>query len=223
MNLNPYFSIPTDTIFTIKVAPAKIGIGATLELGFELKRRGAKKILVVTDKVISEKTDICQRVVDIIRSNGLEVDVWNGVELEPSRQSMERGINYAKREKYDAFVALGGGSSIDTAKVINLYTTWPTEDFFDYIAPPTGKGKEIPGTLKPLIAVPTTSGTGSETTSVAVIDLPEYKLKVGISHEYLLPTLAIIDPLNTTTMPPNVTANTGMDALMHASRCKNVF
>jgi len=216
MNLNSHFSTPTDTIFTIKVAPAKIGIGATLELGFELKRRGAEKILVVTDKVISEKTDICQRLVDAVKSNGLKVDVWDGVEPEPSRHSMEEGISYAKREKYDAFVGLGGGSSIDTAKVINLYTTYPTDDFFDYIAKPTGKGKEIPGTLKPLIAVPTTSGTGSETTSVAVIDLPEYKLKVGISHEYLLPTLAIIDPLNMITMPPSVTANTGMDALMHA-------
>ncbi len=205
-----------DTIFTLRATPAKIGLGSTIEVGYELKRRGVSRVLIVTDKIVHNKTDICQRVVDAVKDEGIEVDVWDGVEPEPSDKSMREAIEYAKNRKYDAFIGLGGGSSIDTAKVSDLYTTYPTDDFLDYIAPPTGKGKPVPGPLKPLIAIPTTAGTGSETTTVAVVDLKDLKLKVGISHEYLLPTLAIIDPLNTVTMPPNVTASTGMDALMHA-------
>lgn len=98
---------------------------------------------------------------------------------------------------------------------MNLYSTHPA-DLLDYINPPIGKGKPVPGPLRPLVALPTTAGTGSEATTVIVLDLLDLHVKTGISHFYIRPTLAIIDPLNTLTMPPMVTAASGMDVLTHA-------
>jgi hydroxyacid-oxoacid transhydrogenase len=142
--------------------------------------------------------------------------VWSGVEPEPSLESIEDGIRFASELKFDAIVAVGGGSAIDTAKLVNLYTSYPTPNILDYLPQPVGAGKPIPGALKPLIAVPTTSGSGSETTPTAVFKVSKDSIKFGISNEYLLPTYAVVDPINTVTMPQNTTASTGLDALMHA-------
>ena len=117
---------------------------------------------------------------------------------------------------YDAFVAVGGGSTIDTAKAVNLYTTYPPADFLDYVNPPIGKGLPVPGPLKPLIAIPTTAGTGSETTGVSIFDLTRLHAKTGIANRRLKPTLGLLDPDNTRTMPPEVAASTGLDILSHA-------
>ncbi len=174
------------------------------------------KALLICGKNIYEKTEIIRNIVKNVESEGIEVGIWNGVEPEPTLESVEEGIEYASDVKFDALVAVGGGSSIDTAKLINLYTTYPTESVLDYIPQPVGKGKPIPGVLKPLIAIPTTSGSGSETTPTAVFTVAESGLKFGLTHEYLLPTLAVVDPINTITMPQQTTASTGLDALMHA-------
>ena len=117
---------------------------------------------------------------------------------------------------YDAFVAVGGGSVIDTAKAVNLYTTYPPADFLDYVNPPIGKGVPVPGPLKPLIAIPTTAGTGSETTGVSIFDLSRMHAKTGIASRRLKPTLGLLDPENTRTMPPQVAASSGLDILSHA-------
>jgi len=201
-----------DATFALRVTPAKIGINATSEVGKELKKLNVKKSLIITGKTVG-KSEICERVVESIKAEGVEVDVWDGVKPEPSKDIVEEGVKDARG--YDAFVALGGGSSIDVAKLINLYTTHPA-DFYDYVPKPVGKGKTVTKPLKPLIAIPTTSGSGSETTCAAVVSLPDLELKVGILHEPMLPTLAIIDPLNVVSAPPSVTASAGMDALMHA-------
>ena len=111
---------------------------------------------------------------------------------------------------------MGGGSTIDTAKAVNLYATYPPADFLDYVNPPIGKGQPVPGPLKPLMAIPTTAGTGSETTGVTIFDLKRMRAKTGIANRRLKPTLGYLDPDNTRTMPPEVAASTGLDILSHA-------
>src|SRR5262249_36138918 len=125
-------------------------------------------------------------------------------------------IAFAKAGAYDGFVAVGGGSTIDTAKAVNLYTCYPPGDFLDYANAPIGKALPVPGPLKPLIAIPTTAGTGTETTGVAIFDLPRLHAKTGILSRRLKPTLGLLDPENTRTMPPSVAASTGLDILSHA-------
>jgi len=204
-----------DVVFSLRMVPIKFGIGAAQETGFELHNLGVKKVLVITDKTISKETQILSNMKYCIEDAGIEVEVWDEVEPEPSSDSMKKAIRFASGGNFDGLIGLGGGSSIDTAKVVNLFTTYPAE-FLDYIAAPIGKDRPVPGKLKPLVAIPTTAGTGSETTGVAITDLTEPKTKSGFSSWHLLPSLAIIDPLNTVMMPPSVTANTGIDALMHA-------
>ncbi|CAD0099488.1 unnamed protein product [Aureobasidium mustum] len=125
-------------------------------------------------------------------------------------------IAFAKPHAPDAFLAVGGGSVIDTAKLMNLYTSFPEADFLDFVNAPLGKGLPIQGKLKPLVAVPTTAGTGSETTGTAIFDLVSKKAKTGIAHRNLKPTLGICDPLNTRTMPSAVHASSGLDVLCHS-------
>ena len=121
----------------------------------------------------------------------------------------------AQAEDFDAFIAVGGGSTMDTAKAANLYSCYPA-DLLDYVNPPIGKGLPVPGPLKPLIAIPTTAGTGSETTGVAIFDFVKMHAKTGIAHRRLKPTLGLIDPENTRTQPPAVAASAGLDVLSHA-------
>ena len=129
---------------------------------------------------------------------------------------MDKAAGYAREQgPWDGFIAVGGGSSIDTAKAVNLMTTDEGE-LMDYINKPIGRAMAPKGQLKPLIAIPTTAGTGSESTAMCVLDVLSMKVKTGISHWRLRPTLAIIDPLVTLTLPPEVTASAGMDIVCHA-------
>ena len=117
---------------------------------------------------------------------------------------------------WDAFVAVGGGSAIDTAKAVNLLTTNPGE-LMDYVNAPGRAGRAAPSSrCEPLVAVPTTTGTGSESTTICVLDVLALKVKTGISHPALRPTLAVVDPALTLTQPAGVTAAAGMDILCHA-------
>ena len=122
----------------------------------------------------------------------------------------------ASQRPFDAFVAVGGGSTIDTAKAVNLYTTYPPADFLDYVNPPIGKGLPVPGPLKPLIAIPTTAGTGSETTGVSIFDLKRMHAKTGIASRRLKPTLGLLDPGEHADHAAAVAASTGLDILSHA-------
>jgi hydroxyacid-oxoacid transhydrogenase len=203
-------------VFTVRNVQVKFGEGVSSEIGYEAKRLLMTKVLVVTDSNLCNQTKIPEYIVGKLEEAGLKVDLYDGTHIEPIDIEVIKGIERARGQGYDGFIGLGGGSSIDTAKMINLYTTYPTEKFKDYISPPTGKGKPVPGPLKPLIAIPTTAGTGSENTPVAVVDLLEEKIKVAVSNQYLLPSFALLDPVLSVSLPPYYTSSTGMDALLHS-------
>jgi hydroxyacid-oxoacid transhydrogenase len=210
-------ALPADpeSVFTYGAPQLKFGPGASDEIGFDLSQYGVRRVLVVTDPGLAA-TGTPQRVADQMARFGIEARVFDGVHVEPTDVSLTAAIDEARESgPWDAFVAVGGGSSIDTAKAINLLTTNPGE-LMDYINVPVGKGQSPAQPLKPLIAVPTTTGTGSESTTICVMDVLALKVKTGISHARLRPTLAVIDPALTLTQPPGVTAASGMDILCHA-------
>ena len=216
MNAPPNYQ-PThpESVFTYGAPQLKFGSGASDEIGYDLSLTGAKRVLVVTDPGLAA-TGTPQRVADQMAQFGIEAHVFAGSHVEPTDESLQRAIDYAKDSgPWDAFVAVGGGSSIDTAKAINLLTTNPGE-LMDYINVPVGKGLAPVNPLRPLIAVPTTTGTGSESTTICVMDVLSLKVKTGISHARMRPSLAVIDPDLTLTQPPGVTAACGMDILCHA-------
>lgn len=204
-----------ESVFTYGAPQLKFGSGAADEIGYDLSLTGARRVLVVTDPGLAA-TGTPQRVADQMAQFGIEAHVFAGSHVEPTDESLQRAIDYAKDSgPWDAFVAVGGGSSIDTAKAINLLTTNPGE-LMDYINVPVGKGLAPVNPLKPLIAVPTTTGTGSESTTICVMDVLSLKVKTGISHARMRPMLAVIDPDLTLTQPPGVTASSGMDIVCHA-------
>ncbi|WP_104522988.1 hydroxyacid-oxoacid transhydrogenase [Blastococcus atacamensis] len=204
-----------ETVFTYGAPQLKFGNGASDEIGYDLSRYGVKRVLVVTDPGVAA-TGHPQRVADQMAQFGIEARVFDGVHVEPTDVSLVAAIEEARSTgPWDAFVAVGGGSSIDTAKAINLLTTNPGE-LMDYVNVPVGKGQAPTEQLKPLVAVPTTTGTGSESTTICVMDVISARVKTGISHARLRPTLAVIDPDLTFTQPAGVTAASGMDILCHA-------
>jgi hydroxyacid-oxoacid transhydrogenase len=181
----------------------------------DFKNMGAKRVCVVTDSNVS-KLDAMKQVVEGLTRESVEFTVFDKVRVEPKDSSIREAIDFAKPYQPDAFLAVGGGSVIDTAKLMNLYTTFPDAEFLDFVNAPLGKGLPITKPLKPLVAVPTTAGTGSETTGTAIFDLVSKKAKTGIAHRNLKPTLGICDPINTRTMPPAVHASSGLDVLCHS-------
>ena len=204
-----------DYAFEMAVASIRFGKGVTREVGMDLADLGAKNVLVVTDRTLRSLPPV-QTVIDSLDASKIRYTIYDRVRVEPTDESFLDAINFAKDAGYDAFVAVGGGSVIDTAKAVNLYTTHPPADFLDYVNPPIGKGLPVPGPLKPLIAIPTTAGTGSETTGVSIFDLSRMHAKTGIANRRLKPTLGMLDPDNTRTMPPEVAASSGLDILSHA-------
>ena len=205
----------SETVFTYGAPQLKFGSGASDEVGYDLSQYGVSRALVVTDPGVAA-TGLPQRVADQMGRFGIEALVFDGSHVEPTDESMQQAIDFARDAgPFDAYVAVGGGSSIDTAKAINLLMTNDGE-LMDYINVPVGKGANPERPLKPLVAVPTTAGTGSESTTVCVLDVLSLKVKTGISHPRLRPTLAVIDPDLTVTQPPGVTASSGMDILCHA-------
>ena len=207
-------TLPTETVFVMEMSPIKFGLGAMDEIGFDAARLGLKKALIFTDRNLAA-AGLPDRVRGLLEEQGIKADVYDGVEVEPSDRSMEDAAEYARTKEFDGLVAVGGGSTIDTCKAANLLTCHPAP-LLDYINKPVGKGVPVPGPLKPLIAVPTTAGTGSETTAVAVTHVIDQNVKAGVSHRLLRPALGVVDPLNTVTAPPEVTAAAGADILTHA-------
>jgi alcohol dehydrogenase class IV len=204
-----------ESVFTYGAPQLKFGSGAADEIGYDLSQTGAKRVLVVTDPGVAS-TGTPQRVADQMGQFGIEAVVFEEAHVEPTDESLAHAVDWAREHgPWDAIVAVGGGSSIDTAKAVNLLTTNPGE-LMDYVNKPFGEGRAPVNALNPLVAVPTTTGTGSESTTVCIMDVLSLKVKTGISHARLRPTLAVIDPALTITQPAGVTAASGMDILCHA-------
>ena len=203
-----------DTAFQMSASNIRFGQGVTSEIGMDLVDMRLKRPLLVIDPALVD-LHAGQTVINSLRQSKIDFQVFDRVSVEPTDKSFQEASEFATAGGFDSFVAVGGGSTIDTAKAANLYSTYPA-DFFDYVNAPIGKGKPVPGPVKPLIAVPTTAGTGSETTGIAIFDYVARRAKTGIAHRYLKPTLGIIDPDNTRTLPAAVAAATGLDVLSHA-------
>lgn len=203
-----------ETVFTIEATPVKFGPGAVDDVGYEASRLGLRRVLVVADPALAE-TGALDRVLGRLAEAGVETTVYDAIRVEPTVGSMQAAADHAKGLEIDGLVALGGGSTIDHAKVANLLATHGGE-ILDYVNPPIGGGRTPPGPLMPLVAIPTTAGSGSEATTVAVLDLPDLKVKTGISHRTMRPTQAIVDPDLSTTAPAAVIASAGLDVVCHA-------
>ena len=216
MILDNYYTASqgNDTVFHLNPPKIKFGRGALRELGFEAKALGMSKIALFTDPQIVNLQPVT------IAKNSLEaqeinVTVYSDVEVEPTDRSLEAAINFAQAKKFDGYISVGGGSVIDTTKATNLYVTYPA-DLLDYVNAPVGRALPVPGPLKPHIACPTTFGTASECTGMAIFDLLKQQLKTGIASMHLRPNLGIVDPNSLKTLPSEVVAANGFDVFSHA-------
>ncbi|KHL16330.1 alcohol dehydrogenase class IV [Mumia flava] len=210
-----YAPANAESVFTYGSPRLKFGPGSSSELGFELASLGARRVLLVTDAGVAA-TGAPERIVKQVSDAGIETVTYASTHVEPTDASLSDAIAFARdRGPFDAVVALGGGSSIDTAKAVNLLTT-NDGDLMDYINAPVGAGRAPAKALLPLVALPTTTGTGSESTTICVLDVLDQHVKTGISHPRLRPELAIVDPELTMSQPSGVTAAAGMDILCHA-------
>jgi hydroxyacid-oxoacid transhydrogenase len=206
--------MPHETVLTMSSAAIKYGFGATREVGFDLKELGTTRVMVVTDSRLAELPSVAT-VLESLKREGIEAVLFPETRVEPTDGSLKEAVRFAQEGRFDGFVGVGGGSSIDTAKAANLYSTYPA-DFLTYVNAPIGAGKAVPGPLKPMVGIPTTAGTGSETTGVIIFDLVEMHAKTGIAHRQIRPNLGIVDPENTRTLPRMAAACTGFDVLVHA-------
>ncbi|EHK21496.1 uncharacterized protein TRIVIDRAFT_78522 [Trichoderma virens Gv29-8] len=201
--------------FEMAASSIRFGAGVTQEVGMDLKNLGSKRVCVVTDQTVNQ-LDAMKQVRESLEREGINFKVYSDVRIEPKDSSIKDAIAWARPFAPDAFLAVGGGSVMDTAKLMNLYSSYPDADFLDFVNAPLGKGLPIDKPLRPLIAVPTTAGTGSETTGTAIFDLVSKRAKTGVAHRNLKPTLGICDPINTRTMPAAVKASSGLDVLCHS-------
>lgn len=191
------------------------GTGALTEVGAHAKILGMSRVALYTDPQIS-KLPIVETVMKSLRDSNIRVSIFSGVEIEPTDRSLKAAIRFAESDDFDGFISIGGGSVMDTCKAVSLYASYPPKDFLDYVNQPLGRALPAPGPLKPHIACPTTFGTASECTNVAIFNFLELGTKVGISNRAIKPSLGIIDPEALRTLPGPVVAANGMDVLSHA-------
>jgi hydroxyacid-oxoacid transhydrogenase len=203
-----------ETAFSLDTSSIKYGPGVTREVGHDMRQMGGRRVMVVTDPGLSGSDPVAVTL-EALRDAGLDAVLFDQALVEPTDASLQEAVRFAVDGRFDGYVAVGGGSSIDTAKAADLYASCPA-DFLAYVNPPLGEGRPVQSRMAPLIAVPTTAGTGSETTGVVVFDLLALRAKTAIRQRAARPALGIIDPLNTRTLPPMVAACSGLDVLCHA-------
>lgn len=203
-----------ESIFSVDTTAISCGHGVLKELGHEIKNLNLSRVAIFTDAQVSNLW-FFEEAIASCKREGIDVAVFKDSRVEPSDSSLNEAIEFAIEGRFDGFVSIGGGSVIDTCKVANLYSSYPA-DFEDYVNAPLGKGIPVPGVLKPHIACPTTAGTGSECTGIAVFDLLSQGVKTGIASKFLKPGRALVEPAVTQTLPATVVASSGFDVLSHA-------
>src|SRR5437763_5494822 len=204
----------SDAAFTVGMPTFTFGAGCLAEAGEHARELGMKRVALFTDATLRHSPHVAA-VSTSLRAAGVEATVYDEVTVEPTTASVQAGARFAAEGRFDGYVSVGGGSVMDTCKAANLYATYPA-DFMTYVNAPIGGGQRVPGALKPHIACPTTSGTGSETTGIAIFNLTEINAKTGIISRRLTPTIALIDPEVTATLPRSVVAASGFDCMSHA-------
>lgn len=203
-----------DTAFTVDAPRVTFGRGALAEVGDRARALGMRRVALVTDPRLRALPWFAE-VAQSLATSGIDTAVFDAVAIEPTDASFDDAARFARDARVDGYVSLGGGSVIDTAKAANLYSTHPAP-LRTYVNAPLGDGQAIPGPLAPHIACPTTSGTGSEVTGIAIFDWLSLHAKTGIASPRLRPSEAIVDPRTTATLPATVVAASGMDVLCHA-------
>jgi hydroxyacid-oxoacid transhydrogenase len=205
---------PSETVFTWGAPPLVFGRGAFDEIGHHALALGLRRVAIVTDPRLAAM-GVLDRASQLLDGAGITSSAYTDVHIEPTDSSLMDAGAWARAARPDGYLAIGGGSVIDTAKAMNLLAS-DDGNLQDYLNPPIGAGRAPTRPLDPLIAVPTTAGTGAESTPVCIVGIHALRVKTGISHPALRPRLAIVDPLLTATMPRGVTVASGMDVLCHA-------
>ncbi len=203
-----------ETAFSVDASAIVFGRGALAEVGSHARSLGMKRVALFTDRRVAALpfVEIARR---SLAEAGADVAVYDSVKVEPTDASFLEAAAFAKEGRFDGYVSVGGGSVIDTCKAAALYATYPAP-FLAYVNAPIGEGRAVPGALPPHVACPTTCGTGSETTAIAVCDVLALATKTGIVSRRLRPSLALVDPACTETLPGSVVAASGFDVLCHA-------
>jgi alcohol dehydrogenase class IV len=204
----------SDAAFTVGMPTFTFGAGCLAEAGEQARELGMKRVALFTDAGLRHSPHVAA-VVASLKAAAVEALVYDEVAVEPTTASFQSAARFAAEGRFDGYISVGGGSVMDTCKAANLYATYPAE-FMTYVNAPIGGGQKVPGVLKPHIACPTTSGTGSETTGIAIFNLTDINAKTGIISRRLIPTIALIDPTVTATLPRNVVAASGFDCMSHA-------
>jgi hydroxyacid-oxoacid transhydrogenase len=203
-----------ESCFSVDASSLTFGPGVLLEAGAHARELGCRRVALFTDPRVA-KLEPVDEVRRSLIAAGVEVEVYAGVRVEPTDASFLEAARFAREGHFDGYLSVGGGSAIDTCKGAALYATYPAE-FLAYVNRPLGEGRPVPGPLPPHIACPTTCGTGAECTGIAVFDLLSAAAKTGIASRRLRPTMALIDPRATATLPAEVVAASGFDVLCHA-------
>lgn len=203
--------------FTVEMPRVTFGRGVLAEVGARARARGIKRAALYTDPHLKDSEHLARARASLTDA-GIDVGLFTEVRIEPSDRSVQAAADFFRAGNFDGAISLGGGSTMDTAKGALVYAQYPAS-FDSYFAPPIGGGQPVPGPVKPHLACPTTSGTGSEVTGLSVILFESLKTKFVFGSRYMLPSEAIIDPACTDTLPRMVVASTGFDLLSHAIEC----
>ena len=214
-----YFEPTTDGAqsFTVAMPKLTFGRGTLTEVGARAEALRIKKVALFTDAFL-ESGPLVATVLDSLKQASISAEIYSDVRIEPDDDTVMQAAKFLRESGADGVVSVGGGSVIDTAKAALLIAAHGG-DIGEYFAPPVGEGKAIPGPVLPHIACSTTSGTGSECTSISVIRVNELDTKFVIANPHLLPDVAIVDPQCCDSLPGNVVASTGFDLLSHALEC----